>query len=560
MAQKGTFVVKKSIQLAKKLFLGGILSLWLLWSCAVLIFHWGTLPQKDFLALQKIPITHSALWIKSTPEFPMQHLVLEGSAFERGWLAGQHTQHLLYEQEKELTTLLKKVFPYRFLFQTFELALIPLFKGTEKDIPRDFLEEMYGVSLATSAEFAPYAEAFTRQLAYHGLYEVGQMMVDQFHDDRLENMGCTAVLAQQENSWMVGRNFDFEGGPTLDEKKILKWVFPEGKYAYLSVIWAGMVGSVTAVNEHGLYLSINAAGTQEFRRQGVPTTLLLTRVMDSARNSDEALQLLQNTPTISSALFVLVSARENKAFRVEKSPNTTRIIPIAENTAITNHFISADWDHDPINLFRKEELTSQYRQARGQELAHALTPQFQEKEMAEILRDKHGLHNAPRSLGHRQSIDSLIANHSVIYNGEKEHIYVSVGPHLINDYLGYDLKASFQQRRPQFVQKISADPEVTPEIYENYLGFQRQLEELAQHLHTNKDVGWLATSPLLREMQQRVQTYPQLENSTYNELLGQLARRQNQKDQAKKYFLRALQLVPAYKREQTYITEVLHAL
>jgi isopenicillin-N N-acyltransferase like protein len=267
--------------------------LWTLWSIALLLFHWGTLTPPEFDKTEKAQAT----FYQKTDEQPLQNLVLIGPPFARGVEAGRLTYKLLYEQEKELTTMLKKIFPWRPLFHAFELVLIPIFKGVENTLSKDDLLEMYGVSLSTNPEFDVYAEAYTRQIAYHGLHEVGQMMVDQYQDDRLENMGCTALLVPYKSSWLIGRNFDFEGGVTMDEKKILKWVFPsDGKHAYVSAIWSGMVGAVTAVNEHGLYMSINAAGSKDFNRRGLPSTLLVSQVMTLAKNTSEALALIRNTP------------------------------------------------------------------------------------------------------------------------------------------------------------------------------------------------------------------------------------------------------------------------
>jgi len=90
------------------------------------------------------------------------------------------------------------------------------------------LEEMYGVSKSTSTDFDFLLDRFTRQIAYHGLHEVGQLAVDQGSD----SMGCTVVALPHKRNWIIGRNFDFEGGRIFDSEKIMKWVFPERGYSF----------------------------------------------------------------------------------------------------------------------------------------------------------------------------------------------------------------------------------------------------------------------------------------------------------------------------------------
>ncbi len=75
---------------------------------------------------------------------------------------------------------------------------------------------MYGISRSAPRKYDYLADPYTRQVAYHGLHEVGQMMVDQGFE---EGMACTVIAVKRGRQWILGRNFDFEGGRIFDKEK-----------------------------------------------------------------------------------------------------------------------------------------------------------------------------------------------------------------------------------------------------------------------------------------------------------------------------------------------------
>jgi len=536
---------------------GGLFAVAILWTTGVYIFHMGTLRPPS---LDMSNLSGSAVFIEKTEKSPLQHLILQGDPYSRGLKGGQATKHLLYRQEVELTSMLEKIFHNRFFIYLFEAAIIPIFKGVEVFIPKPFLLEMYGVSESTAPEFDIYAEPYTRQLAYHGLHEVGQMMVDQYKDDRMENMGCTAILHPLGKSWLVGRNFDFEGGPTLDEKKIVKWVFPETGISFVSVIWAGMVGGVTAVNEKGIYLSLNAAGSEAFNRHGLPSTLLLTKVMESAETSEAAIEILRSSTLMITEIFVLVDSRQGKAFRIEKSPLHTEVIELTEKSAVTNHLTGEFWRNDGINQFRKDHLTSVARQARAEKLLTDLkvtTADQMELDFLKILRDKKDLDGSPLHFGNRRSLDPLIANHSVIFNGASLTLYVSRGPHLTAAYDGYDLAASFQKREPVFVKSLPADKEINAEVYADFKKYLEHMKSARAALNEDREKDYFH---FLEMAETLVEKNPRFADPSHLEIKAKKAMVANDTATAQKLLGEALALKPAYKKDSDRLTEALHAI
>ena len=275
-------------------------------------------------------------------------------------------------------------------------------------------------------------------------------------------MGCTVVAVPFGGTYVLGRNFDFEGGRIFDTEKIVKWVFPSKGNAFVSVIWAGMVGAVTGVNERGVYISLNAAGSSDTRRLGTPSTLVLLKVLQEANNAEDALRILQTEQMFITDIFVVMD-NSGRLFRVEKSPTKMAAMQMRTATVVTNHLNSPVFSEDSTNQFRKGELTSVAREKRGLELLKTLPPSPDAKstvnQVLSILRDK-GVDEKGQALnlGNRLAIDSLIATHSVIYNAPDGVFFVSEGPALAGRFFGFDLKASFLAHRPVQVAVLDADP------------------------------------------------------------------------------------------------------
>ena len=496
-------------------------------------------------------------WIDRS-EYGMHQLILRGSPYARGLESGRLTAPLLLRQEQALTTRLFHLVP-SWVFVGLEVFAIRIFAGVDRYLEPWMVEEMAGVAQSAPHEFDFLADGFTRQLAYHGLHEVGQMMVDQ----RGDLMGCTVVALPGVHSWTVGRNFDFEGGEIFDREKILKWVFPDEGHAFVSVIWAGMVGAVTGVNDQGLYVSLNAAGSEDHRRIGTPSTLVLLKILQYAKNADEALAILQREQMFITDLFVVVDARGNRAFRVEKSPHRIAIREFHEPSIVANHLIDPIFANDRTNAFRRDELTSIVRQERGESIladrardSRSLAPIARARLALEIVRDKGVRADAsgnivPLALGNRNAIDPLIASHSVIYDGETETLYVGQGPSVSGAFTGFDLAASFRAGEPVRHGSFAADPLVSETTYRKVKDSYRALADARELLGKNRCDE--ANGPLSEAARLDPDTYDYLETR------GDYFNCRGDRAAARSSWESALGLAPAYRSERNRLERKLDA-
>lgn len=515
----------------------------------VLTYHAGVFPPPEVPEISDPE--HEALWIDKSVH-GMNQLVLQGGAYERGLAAGRATSDLLRRQETELVGQLRKLIPSDIALQALILAGINWFRGIDAYFEPWATREMYGVSFSAPAEFNYLADPFTRQIAYHGLHEVGQMMVDQQGDQ----FGCTVVAIPDRGNWILGRNFDFEGGRTFDEEKILKWVFPDEGNAFVSVIWAGMVGAVTGVNDKGLYISLNAGGSEDFRRIGAPSTLLLLKALQFSSDLDEAIRVIRDGTMFITDSFVLLDAATGRLISIEKSPQATEVSELRSPAVITNHLLSPRWINDEVNAFRRDELTSTYRYVRARELLDRLEqekidrPSELEERVLAILRDKgEGL-----EIGNRRAIDALIATHAVVYNASDRVFYVSQGPSLVGGFTGFDLRASFAARRPiESARRLPPDTNVNGKTY-------RLVHEIAHAVSKARSLvsareGDCAAAA--RELDRLPSSAEPLFGSGYWSVKGDIEDCQGHRETARAFWQKALASHPAYAKDVRRLEEKL---
>ncbi len=294
-------------------------------------------------------------------------------------------------------------------------------------------------------------------------------------DGGIISSACTVLVARLEDSFVLGRNFDFEGSRTLDEQKFLKWVFPVKGNAFVSVTWPGMVGVVTGINDRGLYISLNSAGSEDFVRYGTPTTLIALEVLQFANDIESAIQIIRSHQSFITDIFTLADSKTGRVFRLEKSPKKFAEIELTGDAAIANQLEHPIWKDDKYNQMRIRMFTTSFREQRGRELLSKL-PRIEVRKSKPLtesllhgLRDKALPGGQVLELGDRRAIDALIATHSVIFDANENSLFVSEGPSLVGKFWGYDLKQSFRERRPVISYQLPKDPEVSEDMYQQIL-------------------------------------------------------------------------------------------
>lgn len=522
------------------------------------ILHLGVFPKPDASLLVERPEVTAKSQLIAKAEGGLNHLLLFGSPYERGLATGRLTAPLLFAEEAVLVDEFLRFFPNPLLRWGLMLGAMRWYWGIERYFEPWATAEMYGVAQSAPSEFEHLTDNYTRQAAYHGVHEIGQMFVDFDKGD----FGCTLLGVPTRQGWVLGRNFDFDAARILDEEKTVKWVFPDAGdgHAYLSVIWAGMVGAVTGVNDRGVYISVNAAGAAAYRRHATPSTLVVVKALMEADSAAEAVRLIEESEVLITDLYVVADPRDEGFYVIEKTPDRFHTTRHLEAAAVANHLPSPEFEDDAINVFRMREQTTVARLARGTELVRRVAPPPERPDwspeqasvaMASLMRDKRGPGDVERHLGHREVMDALITTHSVIYDTASQQLWISGGPSVVGPYLGFDLARSFAEQRPVATTTVAADPNMDPETFRKYRLALLKLRATRLALKDGRceDAG--------RDLA-AIGVSPAKDHYEYLMTLGDYQKTcQDDKPGARSSWQRALAAPPAYLRHRQYLEEAL---
>lgn len=154
--------------------------------------------------------------------------------------------------------------------------------------------------------------------------------------------------------------------------------------------------------------------------------------------------MAQKRQTFVSESILIGSAKDGKAAIIEKSPEKTVLFAGEEKDRIicTNHYQSEAFSKDERNMENIRTSDSPYRFARLKELINENRP-IDVTKAASILRNHKGLQNADLGLANEMAINQFIAHHSVIFQPERQIMWVSTSPWQCGKYVAYDLNKIF---------------------------------------------------------------------------------------------------------------------
>ena len=252
-----------------------------------------------------------------------------------------------------------------------------------------------------------------------------------------KDSGCTGIVSLPQYSstatsghlWLA-RNFDFEGGESFARQKSLTLVIPPTGQGipFAHVAWPGLAGCVTGINAQHIALFLNAAASSDFARIGTPTIFMARDILQHAASLDDAERIIRSTHTFVSDIIVVADGKTGHARIFEKSPAATASYDVTDSAAVTNHFITPRFAHDPVNLQRIADGTTMQRYSRARELLDTMKGHVTPENLAQLLRDKKGPAGQDIGLGNRNAIDALIACHSVIIDATAGKIWIAAWP------------------------------------------------------------------------------------------------------------------------------------
>ncbi len=555
------------MRLLKKILLVSGLLLLLSWAALELSFHWFNLQEPTFILPKEISenpeisnLSNSDGQIYQQNEFGIWEAYVEGSPFDRGVLLGKMAQKQVQSQEEHFIAQIKRLVPSDLLLRTLRYGVSFFNRNTNDHVPTEYQQEILGISRAFSHSNDWIAPPYARVMNYHAAHDIGHALQD------LSIVGCTSFAAWEASSadsgLIIGRNFDFYMGDDFAKDKMVLFLRPDSGYAFASVTWAGFMGVVSGMNEHGLTVTLNAAKSSVPTASKTPISILAREILQYARNIDEAYAIAKSRETFVSESILIGSAEDGRAAIIEKSPDAIDLFETDGTSLVcSNHYQSPTFRNDPVNLENIRMSDSDYRFRRMQQLLDEQIP-VNPTDAAAMLRDQKGIDGTELGMGNPKAINQLLAHHAVIFQPEKRLMWVSANPFQLGEFVCYDLNQVFNGRgkekmtdsieslssqmmhAPQW--NIPADPFLRSEAFEQFLLFKSGKQAIFEYLVFGRGGPFT-----FREERVLVESNP---NSyiTY-QLLAELYLDRGELELATAYFERALALEVASEAERQWL-------
>jgi hypothetical protein len=296
------------------------------------------------------------------------------------------------------------------------------------------------------------------------------------------------VIGQQAQTparvW-IGRTFALSG---LDDGgdsavPVVRIVKPTGKIAWASLGWPGQAGVVTGVNAQGIAVMVDPARTGDVRptRSARPVAMLARAILEQAKTLDEAIKLVELTPTLGAAVIVLVDGTSGKWVVVERTPSKAIVERKPKSAAFGDLLTTNALASDPENDRARRVLPTLGRVERAARLVRAPLPDV--AAMATLLRDTRGVDDAPKPAGHRGVIDDGRARHVAILDPASLELWV-VDPHANGRMRAFDLRHELRGEGDRAVPPadIAADPAAEPDRIANLTAARADLRDAREAL------------------------------------------------------------------------------
>jgi len=242
---------------------------------------------------------------------------------------------------------------------------------------------------------------------------------------------------------IIAKNFDYPND--FAPYHLTCHIKPTEGYRTLGCTMAPLPGMIDGMNEHGLTVTYNLAYPTDKPKHFVPISIMLQEMLETCKNTDEAIEFINRAKRAGGALLVLADA-EGNVKTVEISSNYAATRETVDNQIInTNHYHTSGMQkHEvPHNAVFSGKVpkalvgtrvheSSEQRLTRAQELLKGKA-KINEKRIIEVLRD-HGKDDKPSNLTICQHGEFVSTLRSVIFYPKRRIIKVLYGNPCQNEY------------------------------------------------------------------------------------------------------------------------------
>jgi predicted choloylglycine hydrolase len=478
-------------------------------------------------------------------KYGLWEMYVAGDPINRGNKIGVLSKELIVKQENTFVEYVENIIPSKSMLRFLRIGIGIYNRNLGAYIPEENKEEIYAISRYASTKYDRIGNNYQRIMNYHAAHDIGHAV------QLMGFSGCSTLAVwgdkTQDGSLLIGRNFDFYAGDKFAEDKILLFVNPDKGYRHTFVTWGGMIGVVSGMNERGLCILLNAAPSDIPLSSAMPVSILARKILQYAKNIDEAVSIAENSKTFISEQFIIASAEDNKAVSIEKTKNCQTVYSSSTPYMLcTNHFQSEKLEAKE----KREPSSSEYRMDRMNEIIHS-TQVFTAQTMVDFLRDKKGKNGINIGLGNENSINQLIAHHSIIFHPESKTLWISTFPYQEGVFLAYNLTEVFDNAQKPTTNGFAISELTIPANYDfinnemdNYNYYRFSINTPVQSF--NRDVDLLVDS--------------NPENYKTYEYLGDYYAYNNVVDKAQEYYETSLKKVIPNENDRLRILEKLNSI
>ncbi|MEZ4375875.1 MAG: C45 family peptidase [Polyangiaceae bacterium] len=179
-------------------------------------------------------------------------------------------------------------------------------------------------ALLVPTELQGELEGLAQQIAV----PYGDVLICNLYYDAIKAvlMGCTAFAVDRSDGPLHARNLDWWSDARLLSRATLVTAFhgaPAGEF--ITVGWPGFIGAMSGVAPGRFAVTLNSVLSFDAFELATPVVFLLRDVLATARDFDEALSRLADTPVASDSLLLLTGARQGELAVIERTPTRSAV-------------------------------------------------------------------------------------------------------------------------------------------------------------------------------------------------------------------------------------------
>ncbi|HWB74710.1 MAG TPA: C45 family peptidase [Nannocystaceae bacterium] len=424
------------------------------------------------------------------------------------------------------------------------------------------LGDAYRRELAAMAAAMPEAQT-GRASAYHRLflYQGFDSLVARLDDVVIEGAAFAVVRKKsgaEPGNLLVGRTLWFDLEHDAEPDRVLTVVRPDGRYPFVSIGWAGLLGVVTGVNSRGIFVALDPARTDDPLEDGAPLPIALRRVLEEADTLEHAVEILRAAELRTSGIVLVADGPQRKAVVVElgaRDREDRRVVRGEDESTVwaTDHLLREPFEGDLQNDWVRRYSSSGYRYDRLGELL-AQGGDVDPARVVSILRDRRGLDHAELGLGNPNALENLRIAQAVVLDASAMVLWVCEGPSALGRFKAFDLSRLLGREDAPAVplDDLPADPLLYSEEYRDWLEATDAIEHARELLNRGYPDRALVSAQIAHALAPDV--------GELHRLLGDISRELGDTDEAIVHYRRYLELVPGRRREQNRVEGIIAEL